>query len=435
MDFARLRNILVQARIPLLASLLTPGVECFLVGGALRDWQLGRPVSDFDFAVSCDPTELARKFAEAVDGHWFMLDAERRQSRVVTRPQDAPPLSYDFAPFRADDLAGDLRLRDFTINALALPIAAGNDQPPLIDPLGGLTHLRCGLLRGCSSGVFQDDPLRILKGVRHCAALDLTVEPRTLDWMREATGLLSKVAAERIRTELTGIFAADVASRGLLLLREFGLLEALFGPCRESGSFQQGLDRLDRAGQVVDCLAPVARPQWLDRELEAGLSRRTLLKMAAFLSGYGPAEPRVFFAGWRFGRNTTSLGASLVALSPRRLEELAALACGRRGRALWAASLGTSPGEHLVFLPVLADGPPTLAVEQILPILDDVQAVIGDGRIPDLVDGDWVKEELGLEGEAIGRALSALRRAEITGQVRSAEEAREFLRSAGKREG
>jgi poly(A) polymerase len=435
MDFSRLRNTLVQARVPLLASLLTPDVECFLVGGALRDWQLGRAVSDLDFAVSCDPTDLAKRFAEAVGGHWFMLDAERRQSRVVSRKQDALPFTYDFSPFRADDLAGDLRLRDFTINALALPIVAGNDLPPLIDPLGGLSHLQCGLLRACSSGVFQDDPLRLLKGTRHCTALGLAVEPRTLNWMREATVLLPKVAAERVRTELAGIFAADAASRGLLLLRELDLLEALFGPCRGSGSFQLGLDRLDRAGQVMDCLAAMDRPQWLDRELEAGLCRRTLLKMAAFFSGYEPSDPRVFFARWRFSRNTTSLGASLVALSAQRLEELAGLASGRRGRALWAVTLGVPPCDHLAFLPVLAEVPAALAVEQILPILDDVRAVICDGRIPDLVDGEWVKKELGLEGEAIGRALNSLRHAEIAGLVRSVVAAKEYLKSAWRREG
>jgi poly(A) polymerase len=435
MDFSRLRDILAQAHVPLLASLLTPDVECFLVGGALRDWQLGRPVADLDFAVSCDPTELSRKFAKAVGGHWFMLDAERRQSRVVTKKQDAPPFTYDFAPYRADDLASDLRLRDFTINALALPVVAGNALPPLIDPLGGLIHLQCGLLRGCSSGVFQDDPLRILKGVRHCTALGLAVEPRTLDWMREATVLLPKVAAERVRAELMGIFAADAAPRGLLLLRELDLLEALFGPCRGSDDFQRGLDRLDRAGQVVDCLAAMDRPQWLDRELEAGLCRRTLLKMTAFLNGFEPSDPRVFFARWRFSRHTSSLGASLVALSNQRLEELAGLSPGRRGRALWAASLGAGPCEHLAFLPVLAEGPAALAVEQILPILDDVRAVDDGGRIPDLVDGEWVRGELGLEGEAIGRALSSLRQAEISGQVRSVEAAKEFLKRDWKREG
>jgi poly(A) polymerase len=427
-----LEKILTDARVPLLASLLPPDVECFLVGGALRDWQLGRPVADLDFAVSCDPTELARAFAAAVGGHWFLLDAERRQSRVVAGRRD---VTYDFAPYRADDLAGDLRLRDFTINALALPVVAGNALPPLIDPLGGVSHLQTGLLRGCSSGVFQDDPLRILKGIRHCAALGLAVEPRTLDWMRAATGLLPKVAAERVRAELAGIFAAEAAFRGLLLLRELDLLAALFGPCLGPGNFQQGLDRLDRACQVADGLTAVDRPRWLGGELEAGLSRRTLLKMTAFLSGFAPADPRGFFQRWRFSRNTTSLGVSLAALSPQRLEELGRLAPGRRGRALWAASLGAGPCEHLAFLPVLAEGPAALAVEQILPILDDVRAVDDGGRIPDLVDGEWVRGELGLEGEAIGRALSSLRQAEIAGQVRSVEAAKEFLKRAWKREG
>lgn len=435
MDFTQLRNTLVQARVPLLASLLAPDMECYLVGGALRDWQLGRPVSDFDFAVSGDPTDLARKFAESVGGHWFMLDAERRQSRVVSKKQAALPFTYDFAPYRAEDLSGDLRLRDFTINALALPIVAGNGLPPLIDPLGGLSHLQCGLLRGCSSGVFQDDPLRILKGVRHSTALGLAVDPRTLSWMRAAIELLPLVAAERVRAELTGIFAADEVSRGLLLLRELGLLEALFGPCRGSGRFQQGLDALDRAAQVVECLGAMDQPQWLNRDLEAGLSRRTLLKMAAFLSGYEPPDPRDFFSKWRFSRSTTGLGASLVSLSPHRLEELGRLVSSRRGRALWAARLGTSPCDHLVFLPVLAEVPAVLAVEQILPVLDDVRAVIRYGRIPDLVEGEWVRKELGLEGEEIGRALNSLRDAEIAGHVRCIETAKEFLKETVRREG
>jgi poly(A) polymerase len=429
MDFARLWNILMQARVPLLAALLPADVECFLVGGALRDWQLGRPVADLDFAVSCDPTELSRKFAEAVDGHWFMLDTKRRQSRVVSRKQDALSLTYDFAPYRADDLAGDLLLRDFTINALALPIVPGNELLPLIDPLGGLSHLRSGLLRGCSSGVFQADPLRILKGIRHCAALELSVEPRTMNWMRAATELLPGVAAERVRLELTGLFAADAVARGLLLLRELDLLETLFGPCRRSGSFQQGLDRLGRAGLVVDSLAAVDRPQWLDRELEAGLNRRTLLKVAAFLSGYESSDPRDFFARWRCSRNTTSLGTSLVTLSPERFEELTHLGSGRRGRALWAATLGPSPCDHLAYLPVLAEEPAGRAVEKILPILDALRAVMRDGRVPDLVDGDWIREELGLEGGAVGRALNSLRRAEISGQVGTAEAAKEYLKS------
>lgn len=435
MDFTRLRTILLQARIPLLASLLPPDLECFLVGGALRDWQLGRPVSDFDFAVSGDPTTLAQRFAAAIGGHWFLLDAERRQSRVVTRQQDAPSFNYDFSLFRADDLIGDVHLRDFTINAVALPVVTGNELPALIDPLGGISHLRCGFLRGCSPGVFRDDPLRILKGVRHCATLGLSVEPRTLIWMREAANLLPRVAAERVRSELSGIFAADDAVKGMLLLRELGLLEALFGPDCRTVRFEQGLERLGRAGEVVDFLLSVDRPRWLDRKVEDNVSRRTLLKIAAFLSGLQLSNPQTFFAAWRFGRNTTRIGASLAGLSPQRFDELTTLASGRRGRALWSAGLGPGPCEHLAFLPVLSELPVELAVERILPLLDDVRATIQNGRIPDLVDGDWVRTELGLSGVAIGQVMQALRIAEIEGRVCSVESARAFLCNAGRREG
>jgi len=435
MDFNRLRAILLQARIPLLASLLPPEMECFLVGGALRDWQLNRPVSDFDFAVSGDPTELAQSFAAAVGGHWFMLDPERRQSRVVTRQQDAPSFNYDFAPFRADDLIGDLQLRDFTINAVALPVVTGNELPALIDPLGGISHLKSGFLRGCSPGVFQDDPLRILKGVRHSASLGLSVEPRTLIWMREAADLLPRVAAERVRSELSGVFAADDAVRGMLLLRELGLLELLFGPDCRAVRFEQGLDRLERAGAVVDYLLSVDRPLWLNGNLEEGVSRRALLKMAAFLSGLQLSNAQEFFSAWRFGRNTTRIGASLAGLSPQRFNELTNLACSRRGRALWSADLGPGPCEHLAFLPVLVELPVDLAVGQVLPFLDDVRATLRDGRIPDLVDGDWVRNELGLSGMEIGKVLQSLRIAEIEGRVWIVETAREFLRNGGRLDG
>ncbi len=431
MSSADLRKILIKTRvIPVLAGLLPPGETIYLVGGALRNWRLGRATADFDFASAFDPTELARRFAAAVGGHWFFLDEERRQSRVAVRSEDAPPVIYDFAPFRAEDLAGDLRLRDFTINAVALPILAGDGPLPLIDPLGGLADLQHGILRGCSAGVFGDDPLRILKGIRHSAALGVVIEPRTLAWMREASALLPGVAAERVRSELAGIFAAGDAVRGVLLLRELGLLDTLFGQPAETGGFQEGVGRLERAMEVIDNLAAMDRPLWLDRELEAGLSRRALLRLAAFLHGYHSADPEGIAEKWRCSRHTASLLRSLVAIPPTRVREAAELAPSRRGRALWAAGLGPGPCEHLAFLPVLSEEPPAKAVERVLPILDDFRAVAREGRVPDLVDGDWIRRELQLEGPAVGRALDGLRQEEIAGRVRTEEEGRGFLRKS-----
>ncbi|NIQ97642.1 MAG: CCA tRNA nucleotidyltransferase, partial [Desulfuromonadales bacterium] len=71
---------------------------CWLVGGALRNARLGLPVDDFDFALAVDPTDLARRFATRIGGHWFFLDEARLQSRVVARTDDGT-VSYDFSPW------------------------------------------------------------------------------------------------------------------------------------------------------------------------------------------------------------------------------------------------------------------------------------------------------------------------------------------------
>ncbi|HKK02242.1 MAG TPA: hypothetical protein VJ955_08745, partial [Desulfuromonadales bacterium] len=110
----RLRHMLEEARIiPELIRLLPADQPCYLVGGALRDWLLGRSAADFDFTTPDDPTPLAKRWADATGGRWFMLDDERAYSRVVLRSATGI-LTYDFAPFRAADLLADLALRDFT---------------------------------------------------------------------------------------------------------------------------------------------------------------------------------------------------------------------------------------------------------------------------------------------------------------------------------
>ncbi|MEJ2699806.1 MAG: hypothetical protein P8Z70_09135, partial [Desulfuromonadales bacterium] len=168
---------------PKLTQLLRPGQECFLVGGALRDWLLEKESGDFDFATPFDPTDLAVRFAGEIGGKWFFLDEARRQSRIVADTEKGT-VTYDFAPFRAPDLEGDLIRRDFTINALAFPLGKGEGED-LLDPLRGEEDLKEHLIRACSAECLREDPLRILKGVRHAVALGFRIEPQTTWWMKE----------------------------------------------------------------------------------------------------------------------------------------------------------------------------------------------------------------------------------------------------------
>ena len=135
----------------------------YLVGGAVRDAILQREVKDLDFALSGDVLGTARRLANAIHAAYYPLDESRDTARLILPMPDGGRLVLDFAALRGPDLESDLRLRDFTMNAMALPLHA-LDQ--LVDPLGGLEDLRRGVLRACSDSAMQDDPLRVLRGIR-----------------------------------------------------------------------------------------------------------------------------------------------------------------------------------------------------------------------------------------------------------------------------
>ena len=142
------------------------GIRAYLVGGGPRDMVMGRDISDFDFALEDEPEQFPRLFARTIGGTFFWLDEQRLQSRVV-RTCDAGVMTFDCAPLRGAGIDEDLSLRDFTINALAIPLDA--EEVPLIDPLGALRDIRQGVIRACSDACFDDDPLRLLRALRFAA--------------------------------------------------------------------------------------------------------------------------------------------------------------------------------------------------------------------------------------------------------------------------
>ncbi len=441
-EMIELERILREAHLlSRLTDLLGAGESCWLVGGVLRNWRLGLPVDDFDLATPGDPSDLARRFAQAVGGTWFLLDGERRQSRVVVKGKGrGEGLCYDFAPLRASDLPGDLRLRDFTVNAMALPLLPDGRCGKLEDPLGGLVDLQAGILRACSDGVLEQDPLRVLKGVRHCAVHRFRPDPKTLALMRAAAPLLGRVAGERIRQELWRLFTVSPVAPALELLEECGLVRELFGEAEEGVGLASGIGLCGRWEAVGSIFRRLDLSGALRREfafeLQDELSRETLLKVAAFLRGYGSRDlPARLAETLRLGGKTTALLQNLSTLDGGKLEELEGLACGSRGQALWAEDLGPGPLEALAFLPLLEGGDPTAAAALIYPLLGHyLHHRVGE-RIPPLVDGRWMREELGYpEGLGIGEALASLRAEEIAGRVRTTEEARDYLRRREKRD-
>jgi putative nucleotidyltransferase with HDIG domain len=192
------------------------GQRAWLVGGAVRDRVLGRVNPDVDVIVEGDSARAARAVARASgEAACFALSEDFGAWRVVARDHS---WQVDVEPLRADSLEADLALRDFTVNAIAQPLAGG----PLIDPLGGLADLDARRLRIAAPRAFIDDPLRVLRLVRVAVELGFDPESSTLEFARQGAAGLAASAGERIFTELRRIIAAPRALRGLELMAEVG---------------------------------------------------------------------------------------------------------------------------------------------------------------------------------------------------------------------
>ncbi len=198
-----------------LARQVLRGQDAWLVGGAIRDELLGRPVVDHDVACH-DPERAARAFAREAGGAVFPLSVHHGGWRVALEP----PHTVDFTPLQGGSIASDLATRDFTVNAIAAPLAGGAH----VDPHEGRKDLQRCLLRAVSPTVFEDDPLRLLRAVRLEDELGFRLEPETERLVRADGALAGRPAGERILDELSRLSAA-----GYERLAELGLLAPLGG--------------------------------------------------------------------------------------------------------------------------------------------------------------------------------------------------------------
>jgi tRNA nucleotidyltransferase (CCA-adding enzyme) len=228
---------------PLPLEALPPGTA--LVGGAVRDGLLGRlePQPDLDLVVPGDAIALTRQLARNHGGTCVVLDAAHGIARLVMGGW-----TIDLARRDGASLEADLGRRDYTVNAIALPLK-GNGQGPrtLVDPTGGLTHLGRRELVAVSEANLLADPLRLLRGIRLACSLDFALEPTSRGWIERHGGLLTQVAGERVLAELEKLATAPNGEQGLGLALACGLLQG-WGADASAGSVLPGL-HLDRAQQ------------------------------------------------------------------------------------------------------------------------------------------------------------------------------------------
>jgi hypothetical protein len=207
-----------------LAAEVLAGSEAWVVGGAVRDELLGRPVLDLDVATR-EPEQAARAYATRSGGAPFPLSERHGAWRVALEEGR----TVDFTPL-PHGIDADLLSRDFTINAIAVPLAGGEPH----DPCGGREDLELRTIRAVTDTVFEDDPLRLLRAVRLEDELRFHLAPLTEELVRRHAELVDRPSGERILGELQRLSA-----HGYRRLDGLGLLAPL------GGSLDERLERVD----------------------------------------------------------------------------------------------------------------------------------------------------------------------------------------------
>ena len=248
--------------------------ELFLVGGLVRDVLLGATVAhDLDFATSATPQQTERALRSAggivfkigekfgtIGGVFGSLQVEVTTYRVEAYQPGSRKPEVAFRRHLADDLAR----RDFTINAMALDPGTGT----IHDPFGGQADLTNGVIRAVGTPVerFDEDPLRLLRGVRFASRLGFELDADTARAISQKAPALEHISRERVRDELEKLFLGPAPSRGVRLLCDLGLAEfslpdlpKLRGMQHEQGRHK---DVFTHTLQVLDRTPPRLALRW-----------------------------------------------------------------------------------------------------------------------------------------------------------------------------
>jgi poly(A) polymerase len=358
---------------PLLAeltALLGPeDPPVYLVGGAVRDALLRRPLHDLDFAVSGSAwaQRWAKRVANTFDGHYYLMDAERGVARAIITYQERPFI-IDVASFRGETLADDLHGRDFSINALAVPLQP--DLPTYIDLTNGLADLRAKRLRQCSPTAISSDPIRALRGVRQSVAFHFSIEAETKKAIRTYGPAMLQTSPERQRDELMALLAGPRPHVALRALDQLGLLALLLPELTPLRGLSQSaphtydvwehtLQVVERLNGVLTTISPQRTDETaansaygmivylLDRfrqPLQAHLAKllpnqrspRALLMLAALLHDVGKAQTRSvdadgrihFYQHERVGAELAEARADALRLSGEERDRLCQIVAG-----------------------------------------------------------------------------------------------------------
>lgn len=462
---------------------------CFLVGGLIRDRLLKRDVRywDVDLALPGNAIALSRALAQSLSAAFVLLDEENGCARVVAAENNTR-IVLDLADFRAPTIEGDLKKRDFTVNAMAMSLGDwvnGVFNPGrVIDPLQGSQALRARKLVACFDDTFKEDPVRILRAGRFAAQLGFSLDKPLPALMAKEAVRLATVSAERVRDECMLIFETDKAYEAVCLLNDVGALDVVFPELSAGRGLDQGdfhhLDVLSHQLEAVaqadrflkdfsefsENLRPVLSGYCAEEPVE-GRSRRSLIKLATLLHDVGkPSSRQVHPNGeiWFIGHEHT--GAALVEkivqrlrFSNRESETIRQLVLNHlRPGFLSRETQLTRRAIYRFFKDLGDDGPACLLewwadrlatrgkksrVDQIDDHRRFLEEMLGCYFFkaeevvspPRLIDGHQLMEIFGLKpGPRIGELLGAIEEAQAEGRISGADEAMALARALLKKD-
>ena len=445
----------------------------YLVGGAVRDALLGLTFDDLDLAVPSGAAALARRLAETDGGTYVELDAERGSARALLRVAGTT-VQVDVTNFRGPTLPDDLADRDFTVNALAVPVRGlARGAATVVDPRGGLADLRRRRLRLATPDAIVRDPVRALRGIRLEALLRFRLDAGAARAIRRDAAALGRVAAERVGQEIVAILRLAGSASVVRRAERLGVLAAVIPETvAMRGVTQPAPHRFDvlehslRTLMAADRL--VARigalGPWGDlvathlaEPVGGGVTRREALKLAALLHDVAKPETRAVIDGrirffghdglgaervrtvgerLRLPASATRIVETLIRhhLRPMHLEQAGRVT--RRARYRFFRDLGDESRDLLLL--TLADaaavrGLSPFAVWRRSGLVRELMAGWQEDRearaVPSLLRGEDVMGAFGLApGPTVGQLLARAREAQDTGLVATREQALAHLR-------
>jgi len=302
------------------------GLECYVVGGYVRDIFLERPSNDIDVVVVGSGISLAEELKRMVGRNAHLSVFRNFGTAQVKFRQKGKEYEVEFVGARKESYSHDSRKpvvengtleddqnrRDFTINAMA--ICLNKDRfGELVDPFNGLADLEDGIIATpLEPGItFSDDPLRMMRCVRFATQLNFTIEDETFEALQRMADRIKIVSGERIKDELNKIILSPLPSRGFVDLQRCGLLNIILPELSALDIVEQKNGRAHKNNfyhtlEVLDNVSKRSDDLWL--------------RWAAIMHDIGKTKSKRWdpAIGWTF-HNHNMIGAKMVPQIFRRL--------------------------------------------------------------------------------------------------------------------